>query len=155
MGPTGSGSDRPRPQLVVLTNVTHPAPLAVVGAYTPSGRLSKFKFPSPNSTVNPRLWCSRREKYFDMCGIDESLWIRVAKMHFDVPATRWLQPLESQLPNCSSLSFCRLHDHFDHGQYEFLIRQLFNAAIQAPVIRFVMSDCQRNLRSRLSLLFMT
>jgi hypothetical protein len=40
---------------------------------------------------NPKLWQSRCEKYFDMYSTESSMWVRVASMHFDGLAPKWLQ----------------------------------------------------------------
>lgn len=52
-----------------------------------TGRLPKLLFPRFDG-YNPRIWCSRCEKYFHMYDIDPSLCVRVAEMHFDGPTAR-------------------------------------------------------------------
>jgi hypothetical protein len=52
------------------------------------GRLLKIQFPI-FSGDDPLLWKSRCENYFDMYGVESSLWVRVASMHLDGTTTRW------------------------------------------------------------------
>jgi hypothetical protein len=54
------------------------------------GKLPKIKF-SKFDGENPRLWKSRSENYFDMYAVELDVWVRVATMHFESPAARWLQ----------------------------------------------------------------
>lgn len=60
------------------------------------GKLPKMHFPQ-FSGDNPQLWCSHCESYFDMYALDESMWIKMASMHFEGPAVRWLQSAEQRL----------------------------------------------------------
>jgi hypothetical protein len=53
------------------------------------GKLPKINFPKFESE-NPKLWQSRCENYFDMYPVDPSVWVNVATMHFEGPATHWL-----------------------------------------------------------------
>jgi hypothetical protein len=54
------------------------------------GKLPKMNFPQFDGD-NPKLWQSRCEKYFDMYSTESSMWVRVASMHFDGLAPKWLQ----------------------------------------------------------------
>lgn len=90
------------------------------------GKLPKMHFPQFDGD-NPKLWKTRCENYFDMYGVDESLWIKVATMHFSGVAARWLQAVERKLKGCSWYRFCNLiDDRFGRDQHETLICQLFN-----------------------------
>jgi hypothetical protein len=53
------------------------------------GKLPKINFPRFEGD-NPKLWQSRYESYLDMYGVDSSVWVKVASMHFDGLAARWL-----------------------------------------------------------------
>jgi hypothetical protein len=46
------------------------------------GRLPKLNF-SMFFGEDPQLWHSRCENYFEMHGVESSLWIKVASMHFE------------------------------------------------------------------------
>jgi hypothetical protein len=39
---------------------------------------------------NPQLWNSRCENYFKMYEVEQEVWVRIATMHFEGPAARWL-----------------------------------------------------------------
>jgi hypothetical protein len=79
------------------------------------------------SGEDPQLWCLRCENYFDMYGVESSLWIRVASMHFEGFAARWLQSVERLISSLTWAELCSmLHDWFGRDQHEALIRQLFH-----------------------------
>ena len=84
--------------------------------YTASGKLPKVPFPKFTGE-NPKLWQSRSERYFDMHGIDKSVWVPVATMYFDDAAARWLQSVESKVSSIEWEDFCKLvHDRFGRDQ---------------------------------------
>jgi hypothetical protein len=62
------------------------------------GSLPKLNFPTLDGT-NPKLWQTKCEKYFDMYETAELMWVKVATMHFEGVATRWLQFIEPRLPS--------------------------------------------------------
>jgi hypothetical protein len=68
-----------------------------------SGHWPKLPFPKFTGE-NPRLWQSRCENHFDMCGIDKFSWVRIATMYFDGPAACWLQSVESKAIQIGILS---------------------------------------------------
>jgi hypothetical protein len=53
------------------------------------GRLTMLHF-SVFSGKDPQLWRSRCENYFDMYGIELSLWVWVPMMHFEGSMVPWL-----------------------------------------------------------------
>lgn len=53
----------------------------------PLGMLPKF------DGENPKLWQSRYEIYSEMYMVEPQIWVRVATMHFEGVAARWLQSL--------------------------------------------------------------
>jgi hypothetical protein len=59
-------------------------------------RLPKIQFPV-FSGDDPQLWRLRCENYFDMYGVESSLWVRVATMHLEGTVTRWLQSSERRV----------------------------------------------------------
>jgi hypothetical protein len=62
---------------------------------------------------DPQLWRSRCETYFDMYGVEPSLWIWVESMHLEGAATRWFQSVERRLLDVSWTEFyARVHDRF-------------------------------------------
>lgn len=87
---------------------------------------------------NPRGWCTRAKKYFNMYSIEQSLWISVSKMNFDGPASLWYQSIEPQVAECSWSDFIALiHDHFDWDRHESLICQLFHIKETSTVTDYV------------------
>jgi hypothetical protein len=48
-----------------------------------------------------------------MYGVEQSLWIHVAFMHFEAAAARWLQSVECKIMDVSWDRFCSMvHDRF-------------------------------------------
>jgi hypothetical protein len=90
------------------------------------GRLPKLNFPMFSGT-DPQLWKFRCESYFEMYGVQKSLWIKVASMHLEGAAGRWFQSVEKKVRDTSWTEFCSmLHDWLSRDQDEALIRQLFH-----------------------------
>jgi hypothetical protein len=56
----------------------------------PTGKLPKMNFLKFEGK-NSKLWQSRCESYFDMYEVDRNIWVKVASMHFEGLAARWLQ----------------------------------------------------------------
>jgi len=105
--------------------------------YNPSGKLPKIPFPK-FAGEHPKLWQSRSERYFDMYGVDRSVWVSVACMYFDDAAARWLQSVESKISSMEWDVFCDLiHDRFSRDQQESLIRQLFHIKQTSTVAEYV------------------
>jgi hypothetical protein len=52
------------------------------------GRLPKLNFPMFNGD-DSQLWRSHCESYFEMYGVESTLWIKVASMHPEGPAACW------------------------------------------------------------------
>ncbi|WVZ79743.1 hypothetical protein U9M48_027287 [Paspalum notatum var. saurae] len=101
------------------------------------GRLPKLNFPQFDG-MNLKLWISRSESYFDMYGVEQSLWIRVASMHFDGVAARWLQSVERELRFANWNQFCHLLlEHFGKDQHELLIRQFYNMGQTGSVSEYI------------------
>jgi hypothetical protein len=87
---------------------------------------------------DPQLWRSRCETYFDMYGVEPSLWIRVASMHLNGAVARWFQSAERRLRDVGWSEFCaRVHDRFGRDQHEAHIRQLFHICQTASVSEYV------------------
>lgn len=91
---------------------------------------------------NPKLWQSRCENYFDMFGIDPSMWIKVASMHLKGVAARWLQSVERRVRTATWSQFCEMvHMRFGRDQHELLLRQLFQIrqthTVQEYIDKFV------------------
>jgi hypothetical protein len=90
------------------------------------GRLRKVNFPVFNGD-DPQLWRSHCESYFEMYGVESTLWIKVASMHLEGHAARWFQSAEWRLLNANWSTFCaQIHDRFGRDQHEALIHQLFH-----------------------------
>jgi hypothetical protein len=66
------------------------------------------------------------------------MWVKVASMHFEGKAHRWLQSVERRLRFMSWEEFCELiHERFGREQHESLIRQLFHIRQLGPVSEYV------------------
>lgn len=90
------------------------------------GRLPKMNFPVFDGE-NPMLRRSRCERYFEMYGMKRSMWIKVASMHLEGLATRWLQSAERRLKDVHWEEFCQwIRERFGKEEHESLIRQLFH-----------------------------
>lgn len=117
--------------------------------YTTSGKLPKIAFPKFDGThpklafpkfdgTHPKLWQSRSERYFDMYGVDKSVWVSVSSMYFDDATARWLQSIERKIPSMDWEVFCKLiHDRFGRDQEESFIRQLFHIKQTGSVAEYV------------------
>jgi hypothetical protein len=93
---------------------------------TSQGRLPKLHFPVFNGD-DLQLWRSRCENYFNMYGVEASLWVHVTSMHLQGPVVRWLQSVEKQLKNLSWDGLCAwIHDRFSRDQHEALMCQMFH-----------------------------
>jgi hypothetical protein len=101
------------------------------------GKLPKINFPVFNGD-NPQLWHSRCQNYFDMYGVEPSLWVRVMSMHVEGIATRWLQSVERRLHSVGWTEFCAMvHERFGYDQHEALIHQLFHIRQSGIVTKYV------------------
>jgi len=114
--------------------------------YTTSNKLPKVPFPKFVGE-NPKLWQTRSERYFDMHGIDKSLWVPVSTMYFDDAAARWLQSVDSKVSSIGWEDFCMLvHDRFGRDQQELLIRHSFTLGrlAQSPTMFSVFLNLSTN-----------
>jgi hypothetical protein len=123
-------TNSPPPNVVPCLELPHgveslPAPnLLGHEPRVPLGKLPKMNFPKFENG-NPKLWQSHCEIYFDMYGVDPEVWVCVAIMHFEGPATRWLQSINHHVLSASWKELCSwIHDCFGRDQHESLIRQL-------------------------------
>jgi hypothetical protein len=89
-----------------------------------TGKLPKLPFPVFDGD-NPRHWIRRVEDYFDLYGVEQHSWIKLATMNFSPTAARRLPSVERRLASCSWEDFCRmLLDRFGREHHELLVRQL-------------------------------
>lgn len=101
-----------------------------------SGKLPKLNFPLIDGT-HPKLWISRVVDYFELCDVPPSTWIRVAAMHFNDSAARWIRSVEPKLKFCSWSTFCTMiHDRFGKDQHELLIRKMFHIRQTSSVVEY-------------------
>jgi hypothetical protein len=62
-----------------------------------------------------------------MYSVESSVWVRVATVHFEGAATRWLQSVDHRIRSALWSEVCSwIHDRFGHDQHESLVRQLFH-----------------------------
>jgi hypothetical protein len=71
----------------------HPHVLHPESTNHDNGCLPKLNFPIYEGE-NTRLWISTAEDYFDMYDVPPVRWVKVSRMHFKGPATRWIESLE-------------------------------------------------------------
>jgi hypothetical protein len=69
------------------------------------GKLPKLHFPTFEGD-NPKLWKSRYENYFEMYEIGNSVWVKVATMHFEGPVTCWLQSVDHRVHTANWSELC-------------------------------------------------
>jgi hypothetical protein len=101
------------------------------------GRLPKLKFLVFHGE-DPQLRRFRCENYYDMYVVESSLWVRVASMHMEGSAARWLQSMERRIKGLSWGEFCALvHERFGRDQHEAFIRQLFHIRQTGSVTEYV------------------
>jgi hypothetical protein len=73
-----------------------------------------------------------------MYDVESSIWVRVASMHMEGVAARWLQSTERQVKSATWDVFCSLiHDCFGRDQHEVLICQLFHIRQKGTVTEYV------------------
>jgi hypothetical protein len=107
------------------------------GTHTNSNRLPKFNFPTYDGDTT-KLWITQAEDYFDMYGVPPRLWVKVAGMHFNGAAKRWIQSLEHPTHQIPWPEFCSmLLERFARDQHESLIRQLFHIHQTSTVVDYV------------------
>jgi hypothetical protein len=95
-------------------------------AKSPMGPLPKIYF-SKFDGDNLKLWQPRCEISFYMYSVEPHIWVRVATMHFEGAAARWLQLVERHNKSASWNEVCSwIHERFIRDQHESLIRQLFH-----------------------------
>jgi hypothetical protein len=99
--------------------------------YGDSLRASQGRLPKLNFLVflgeDLQLWRSRCESYFEMYAMEPPLWIKVALMHLEGVAARWLQSVAHKIRTMTWEEFCvMVHDRFGRDQHEALIWQLFH-----------------------------
>jgi hypothetical protein len=73
------------------------------------GRLPKLQY-LVFMGEDPQLWRSRCENYFDMYGVESSMWVRVAYMHMEGAVARWFQSVEHKVRQVLWSEFCALVD---------------------------------------------
>jgi hypothetical protein len=133
---------------VPVTGMVHPLPLPPkslvrlelphgIESRVPLGKLPKINFPKFDGE-NPKLWQSRCEIYFDMYSVESSVWVRVATIHFEGAAARWLQSVDHRIRSVSWSEVCSwIHDRFGRDQHKSLIRQLFHIKQSASVQEYI------------------
>jgi hypothetical protein len=117
----------------------HPSYSVGQGSRVPLGKFPKVNFPKFEG-YSPKLWQSR-ENYFEMYGVDPSVWVRVSTMHFEGPAARWLQSVNRRVLTATWKELCMwIHERFGRDQHDLLIRQLFHikqtSSVQEYIDRF-------------------
>ena len=102
-----------------------------------SHRLSKFNFPTYDGDTT-KLWITQAEDYFDMYGVPSYLWVKVAGMHFNGAAKRWIQSLDRPSHQIPWTEFCSLLlERFARNQHGTLIRQMFHISQTTTVVDYV------------------
>jgi hypothetical protein len=107
---------------------------------SPTRRLPKLNFPKFEGD-NPKLWKSCCENYFEMYEIEETLWVKIAAMHSEGPAARWLQSVERRVWSATWTELCSwIHQRFSKDEHELLISQLYKikhvGSVQDYIVKF-------------------
>jgi hypothetical protein len=101
------------------------------------GNLPQISFPRFDDS-HQQLWRVQAENYFEMYETEYHMWVKVASMHFEGKAHRWLQSVERRLRFMSWEELCELiHERFGREQHESLIRQLFHIRQLGPMSEYV------------------
>lgn len=120
---------------IVQENPSHTVPPEPIPTH--SNRLPKLNFPAYDGDTT-KLWISQAEDYFDMYGVPPNLWVKVAGMHFNGAAKRWIQSLDRPSQSIPWADFCKLLlDRFARDQHETLLRQLFHIHQTTTVTDYV------------------
>lgn len=136
-----SGNGTNNGSLPRCASLPHDLSHAAMDVRSTHGRLPKMNFPVFDGE-NSRLWQSRCESYFDMYSVEKSMWIKVASMHFEGTAARWLQSVTKRLAQASWVDICRMiHDRFGKEQHETLIRQIYHIKQTGSVTKYVENFC--------------
>jgi hypothetical protein len=66
------------------------------------------------------------------------MWVRVASMHFNGPAAKWLQSVNHRIRKATWNELCSwIHDRFGRDQHDSLIRQLFHIKQSGTVQEYI------------------
>jgi hypothetical protein len=104
---------------IVLTIV-----LVRVLVYQPENCLSLI---FPHLMVITLSFVSLGVKITLTCIIEDSVWVKVASMHFEGTAARWLQSVNHKIHSATWSELCSwIHERFGKDQHEILIRQLYH-----------------------------
>jgi hypothetical protein len=78
-----------------------------------------------------------------MYEVDHSIWVKVASMHFEGPAARWLQSVEHHVKTASWSELCSwINDRFGRDQQELLIRQMYKIKQTGSVQDYIDKFCE-------------
>jgi hypothetical protein len=78
-----------------------------------------------------------------MYEVDHSIWVKVASMHFEGPAARWLQSVEHRVKTASWSELCSwINDRFGRDQQELLIRQMYKIKQTGSVQDYIDKFCE-------------
>jgi hypothetical protein len=107
-----------------------------------TGKLPKLNFPKFDGD-NPKLWKSHCENYFEMYSVESNVWVKVASMHFEGPAPRWLQSVDHRVCTATCSELCSwIHERFGRDQHEILIRKLYRIKQTGPVQEYIDKFCE-------------
>ena len=105
--------------------------------FTPGPRVELPRFEG----LQPRLWQSRCEEYFQIWGTPPSLWVSYASAQFEGAAAKWLEAFRQKFPKAIWDDFCiALQARFGRNQHATLLRKMFhicqNSSVEAYVEEF-------------------
>uniref|UniRef100_A0A0A9G9I5 Reverse transcriptase domain-containing protein n=1 Tax=Arundo donax TaxID=35708 RepID=A0A0A9G9I5_ARUDO len=97
----------------------------------------KLDFPQFDGSQS-KIWQTKCETYFEVCGISPNLWVRMATMHFVGNAAYWAQSAEHRLRRTNWDQLCKwVCDRFGRDQHQQLIFQLFHLRRLGTVAEYV------------------
>jgi len=99
------------------------------GEHTRSGPISRYHMPKMSSPrfngENPIVWKDKCLNYFKLMNVPLEHWVSVASLHFDDPASQWLQVYKKKHKNASWLEFALAVEHkFGKDGYRTVVTDL-------------------------------
>lgn len=87
---------------------------------------------------NPQMWKVNCEQYFDVFGIQQIHWVKIATLNFCGNAAFWLQSVRNQLGGITWVGLCDLVcSRFSKDRQQALIRQWFHIRQDGSVAEYV------------------
>lgn len=87
---------------------------------------------------NPQMWKVNCEQYFDVYGIRQAHWVKIATLNFSGNAAFWLQSVRNQMQGITWVGLCELVcSRFSKDRQQALIRQWIHIKQEGSVADYV------------------